>query len=176
MGVESPKGGAEMRPRSQSRPFSLAPTRQSGQRSTAMNTRRGSGTRKLSEIRRVLIVDDNHDSAELLSVLLGREGHETRVAHDGHEALAVAAEFRPNIAFLDIGLPGMDGYELMSALRARPEHARCKFVAVTGHAELCPGSGAAGFDAHLVKPVDLAAVIELVMELAEPALARPASA
>lgn len=141
-----------------------------------MNTRRGSGTRKLSEIRRVLIVDDNCDSAELLALLLGREGHETRVAHDAPAAITVAAGFRPNIAFLDIGLPGMDGYELMQALRARPEHARCKFVAVTGHAELRPDSGAAGFDAHLVKPVDLDAVVRLVYEIAEADLAKTVSA
>lgn len=141
-----------------------------------MNTRRGSGTRKLSEIRRVLIVDDNCDSAELLALLLGREGHETRVAYDGQEALSVAAGFRPNIAFLDIGLPGMDGYQLLNALRARPEHARCKFVAVTGHEQLCPTSGAAAFDAHLVKPVDLDAVVRLVVEIADADLAKPVSA
>jgi len=141
-----------------------------------MNTRRGSGTRKLSEIRRVLIVDDNHDSAELLSLLLRREGHETRVAHDGAEAIALAAAFRPNIAFLDIGLPDMDGYALMHALRAGPEHAGCKFVAVTGYEELCPGSGSAGFDAHLVKPVDLDAVVQLVVDIATADLAKPVSA
>jgi CheY-like chemotaxis protein len=139
-----------------------------------MNMRRGSGTRKLSEIRRVLIVDDNQDSAELLALLLGREGHETRVAHDGVDAIAVAESFRPNIAFLDIGLPGMNGYELMSALRACPEHAGCKFVAVTGYEELCPGSVA--FDAHLVKPVDLDAVVRLVMDLATADLAKSVSA
>lgn len=140
-----------------------------------MNTRRGSGTRKLSEIRRVLIVDDNHDSAELLALVLGREGHETRVAHDGREALAVAAVFRPNVAFLDIGLPDMDGHELLEALFARPELAGCKFVAVTGYEELSPGSGAA-FAAHLVKPVDLTAVVGLVIDLADADLAKPASA
>jgi len=141
-----------------------------------MNTTRGSGTRKLSEIRRVLIVDDNLDSAELLALLLGREGHETRVAHAAREAIAVAAAFRPDVAFLDIGLPDMDGYELMHILRARPEHLGCKFVAVTGYEELCPSSGTVAFDAHLVKPVDLNAVVHLVAHLADPALAKPASA
>lgn len=141
-----------------------------------MDTRRGSGTRKLSEIRRVLIVDDNHDSAELLSLLLGREGHETRVAHDGAEAIALAAAFRPNIAFLDIGLPDMSGYDLLSALRAHSELAGCKFVAVTGYEELSPNSGSSGFDAHLVKPVDLDAVVHLVLEIAAADLARPVSA
>ncbi|HWZ88748.1 MAG TPA: response regulator, partial [Polyangiaceae bacterium] len=74
-----------------------------------MSQRRGSGTRNLSEVRRVLIVDDNHDSAELIALVLGREGHETRVAHDPRQAIPLAAQFQPNIAFLDIGLPGMDG-------------------------------------------------------------------
>src|SRR6478609_3292950 len=129
-----------------------------------MNTRRGSGTRKLSEIRRVLIVDDNEDSAELLALLLGREGHETRVAHDGREAIAVAAVFQPNIAFLDIGLPDMNGYELMDALQGRPELSRCKFVAVTGYEQLRPSSGTTAFHAHLVKPVDLSAVVQLVVD------------
>jgi CheY-like chemotaxis protein len=143
---------------------------------SSMNTRRGSGTRKLSEIRRVLIVEDNHDSAELLSLLLAREGHETRVAHDGAEAIALAAAFRPNIAFLDIGLPDMSGYDLLSVLRSHPELAGCKFVAVTGYEELSPGSGASGFDAHLVKPVDLDAVVHLVLDIATAALAAPVSA
>lgn len=141
-----------------------------------MNTRRGSGTRNLSDIRRVLIVDDNHDSAELLSMLLEREGHETRVAYDGPEAISVAGLFRPNIAFLDIGLPGMDGYELMSFLRVHPELLGCKFVAVTGYEELRPGSAGATFDAHLVKPIDLDVVVRLVLELAEPALTKQFSA
>jgi hypothetical protein len=60
-----------------------------------MNARRGSGTRNLSEVRRVLIVDDNHDSAELLSLVLEREGHETRVAHHPAEAIPLAVQFRP---------------------------------------------------------------------------------
>jgi CheY-like chemotaxis protein len=141
-----------------------------------MNTRRGSGTRNLSEVRRVLIVDDNHDSAELLAMLLGREGHETRVAHQAQQAIELAASFQPNIAFLDIGLPGMDGYELLHVLRARPELLGWKFVAVTGYEELGPGSGAAAFDAHLVKPVDLDAVVRLVVELASADLAKSVSA
>ncbi len=140
-----------------------------------MNTRRASGTRKLSEIRRVLIVDDNPDSAELLSLLLRREGHETRMAHDGEEAIRVALTFCPNIAFLDIGLPGMDGYELLGILRECPEVLDCKFVAVTGHEELSPGADAPAFDAHLLKPIDLNAVIRLV-DGADAALTKPVSA
>jgi len=141
-----------------------------------MNTRRSSGTRKLSEVRRVLIVDDNHDSAELLALLLRREGHETRVVHDGEEAIRVALEFSPNIAFLDIGLPDMDGYELLGVLRECPELPGCKFVAVTGHEQLRPRPGAPAFDAHLIKPIDLNAVVRLVLEVADPAIDRPVSA
>ncbi|HET7538853.1 MAG TPA: response regulator [Polyangiaceae bacterium] len=132
--------------------------------------------RTISVIRRVLIVDDNHDSAELLALLLEREGHETRMVHEGREAIAVASAFQPDIAFLDIGLPDMDGYDLAYALRERPELLNCKFVAVTGHEELCPSSGAAAFDAHLVKPVDLTAVVRLVAGSTDVGLAKPASA
>jgi len=141
-----------------------------------MNTRRGSGTRNLSEIRRVLIVDDNRDSAELLTLLLEREGHETRTAYDGHEALALAGQFQPNIALLDIGLPDMDGYELLQRLRALTELSACKFVAVTGHGELRTGPSSPPFDAHLVKPIDLSAVVRLVLEVAPADLAKPFSA
>jgi two-component system CheB/CheR fusion protein len=141
-----------------------------------MNARRGSGTRNLSEVRRVLIVDDNHDSADLLALVLEREGYETRVAHDSAEAIPLAAQFRPNLAFLDIGLPGMDGYELLDVLRATPELEGCKFIAVTGYDDVT--CGARGFDAHLRKPVDLSAVVNLVLDVGQSALAgvKPASA
>ena len=122
----------------------------------------------------MLIVDDNEDSAQLLAMVLEREGHETRVAHDGPEAIPLAITFRPNIALLDIGLPGMDGFQLLDILRGRPELAACKFVAVTGYNELRP-CGALAFDAHLVKPVNLDAVVSTVLELAHADLPRPAS-
>ena len=143
-----------------------------------MNTRRGSGTRNLSEVRRVLIVDDNHDSAELLALLLERQGHEIRVAHDPAEAIPLAVQFRPNLAFLDIGLPGMDGYELLGVLRAKPELEDCKFIAVTGYDDITCAPGSRGFDAHLRKPVDLGAVVNLVLEVGQSALsdAKPALA
>src|SRR5450432_4094890 len=132
-----------------------------------MSSRRGSGTRNLSEVRRVLIVDDNRDSAELIALVLGREGHETRVAHDPREAIPLASQFRPNIAFLDIGLPGMDGFELLRALRGKPELAGCKFIAVTGYEDLVQPHPGAGFDGHMVKPIDLSALVGVVMEMAQ---------
>ena len=143
-----------------------------------MNVRRGSGTRTLAEIRRILIVDDNHDSAELLSLVLERQGHETRVAHDPQEAIPLAVQFRPNLAFLDIGLPGMDGHQLLGVLRTKPELEGCTFVAVTGYDNVTPAQGARGFDGHLLKPLDLTAVIDIVQRAGQGALtgARPASA
>jgi CheY-like chemotaxis protein len=124
----------------------------------------------------VLIVDDNHDSAELLALVLEREGHETLVAHDPVEAIPLAVQFRPNLAFLDIGLPGMDGYELLGVLRAIPELEGCKFIAVTGYDDV--SCGARGFDGHLRKPVDLTAVLDLVLEVGRSALpsVKPATA
>ncbi len=127
----------------------------------------------------MLIVDDNHDSAELLALVLGREGHETRVAYDPQEAIPLAEAFRPNLAFLDIGLPGMDGFQLLEVLRQMPGLATCQFVAVTGYEEAVAGeSRARGFDAHLLKPIDLNSVTSLVLSLgqSESVAARPATA
>lgn len=110
-------------------------------------------------------------------MLLEREGHETRVAYDPHEAIPLAIAFLPNVAFLDIGLPGMDGFELLRVLRGASELARCKFVAVTGYEKLTGTATADGFDAHVVKPIDLDAIAELVHSLAEADLAaKPISA
>ena len=125
----------------------------------------------------MLIVDDNHDSAELVALIVAREGHQVRVSHDPREAIPSAVQFKPDIAFLDIGLPGMDGYELLHALRAKPELVGCKFVAVTGYEELAQNPGL-GFDAHLVKPIDIAALVALVSS-AQPSgedVGKPASA
>ena len=104
---------------------------------------------------RVLVVDDNVDAAQTLALLLERDGHKTRVAHDGRAALQHFADFVPNAVFLDLGLPGMDGYEV--ARRLRDEHVddEVLLVAVTGYgSELDQArSRAAGFNRHLVKPV-----------------------
>jgi len=131
-----------------------------------MLVRRESGARDLSRVRRVLIVDDDADSADLLEHAVRSEGHETRVAHDPGAALVVAAEFKPQVAFLDIDLPGMDGFELARALRARSECSECRFVAVTGY-DLPPQhqKDPPIFNAHLVKPVNLRKLQRLVLEL-----------
>ncbi len=102
----------------------------------------------------VLVVDDNEDAAELLSELLATAGHEVRCAHDGFEALAVLEEYAPDIAVLDIGLPGMDGYELATRIRERFGERAPVLVALTGYGQ--PNdrvqSEQAGFRHHLVKP------------------------
>jgi PAS domain S-box-containing protein len=118
----------------------------------------------LTPARRVLIVDDNEDGAEMLAAALSIRGYTTRVAHDAAAALRIAAEFRPEVAFLDIGLPVMDGYELAAHLRAAPGLAGVHLVALTGYgqAEDRRRTSEAGFRHHLVKPVDLA-IVESVL-------------
>ncbi len=105
--------------------------------------------------KRVLIVDDNADAALLLAEVLEAAGHVTAVAHDGAGALALAPGFQPEVAVLDIGLPGMDGYELARRLRGEPALSRVRIIAITGYGQRADRerSRAAGFDAHLVKPV-----------------------
>jgi CheY-like chemotaxis protein len=105
--------------------------------------------------RRVLIVDDNQDGAESLALMLRFGGHETEVAHDGLEAVAAAERVRPDAAFLDIGLPGLNGYEVSRRIRDQPWGKDLLLVAVTGwgQEEDRERSKAAGFDAHVVKPV-----------------------
>jgi CheY-like chemotaxis protein len=109
----------------------------------------GSGARRL----RVLVVDDNRDSAETMADLLRLEGHEALVAHDGREAVALALSARPDVVLLDIGLPGMDGHAACRAMRAGGLAARIVAMTGYGQAEDQRRSREAGFDAHLVKPV-----------------------
>jgi len=115
---------------------------------------------------RALIVDDNVDAAESLSLLLQLEGHTTSIAHNGHEALAKIGEFKPDIVLLDIGLPGMNGHDVARAIRALPGGTeRTTFlVAITGWGseEDRRRSASAGFDEHLTKPVDIS-MIELLL-------------
>lgn len=105
---------------------------------------------------RVLVAEDNADLAESMAMLLRLEGHEVRIAYDGPSALDLADEFRPNAAVLDIGLPGLDGYELARKLRARQYGRGLLLIAVTGYGqpEDHLRSREAGFDVHLVKPLD----------------------
>jgi PAS domain S-box-containing protein len=114
--------------------------------------------------RRVLVVDDNDDSAAMLAEALRLRGHEVRVAHDGPAALAVSAAFHPHVAFLDIGLPVMDGYELAARMRQLPGLSGVGLLALTGYGQESDSERAlaAGFHEHLVKPLDLRQLDRLV--------------
>jgi len=103
----------------------------------------------------MLVVDDNGDSAESLALLLSLAGHETHVAHTGPEALDRADALRPDAVLLDLGLPGLNGYEVCRRLRAAAWAREIPIVAITGwgQADDRQRSKEAGFDGHLVKPV-----------------------
>lgn len=118
---------------------------------------------------RVLVVDDNLDSAKSLSTFLRMVGQEVRSAHDGPAALAQATEFRPDLVLLDISLPGMDGYEVCQVLRNRAEHSNSTIVALTGWCQEDDRRRAiaAGFSRHLVKPVCPETIHELLAKLDE---------
>ena len=114
--------------------------------------------------RRVLVVEDNPDSATALSELLRLWGHEVRVAHDGPAGVAEARRFAPDLVLLDIGLPGMDGYQVALALRGDPALAGARLVALTGYGQEQDHrrSREVGIDRHMTKPIDLAALRELL--------------
>ena len=113
---------------------------------------------------KILVVDDNADSAESMAVLLEMEGHETRTAHDGLEALEILAEGDTEVALLDLGLPSLNGFEVARRLRATPAGRGVLLVATTGWGQdkNIEASAAAGFDHHLVKPVDWTALTEIL--------------
>jgi len=116
--------------------------------------------------RKVLVVDDLQASADTLKVLLEMEGFIVRIANDGATALAVAQEFTPDVLILDIGLPGMDGFEIARQLRSRPESKDAVLIALTGYgeAESRLRSQQAGFDHHLVKPADIDFLLSIVSQ------------
>ena len=120
--------------------------------------------------RRILVVDDNRDSADSLALLLRLQGNDVRIAYDGPEALAVAESFRPQVALLDIGLPVVDGREVARRIRLQPWGMSAALVAVTGRGqdEDRRRSSKAGFDAHLTKPVDAPGLRALLDGLAAP--------
>jgi len=118
----------------------------------------------LSPARRVLIVDDNEDGAESLALLLELHGHEAHKAHDGVEAVAAAERLRPDAVLLDIGLPGINGYEACRRIREQPWGKEMFLVALTGWGmeEDRARSREAGFDTHMVKPVNHDALVKLL--------------
>ena len=117
--------------------------------------------------RRIIVVDDNVDAADLTAELLARAGHEVHVAHDGPAALSLAAQVRPDVALLDIGLPVMNGYELADRLRATFGPRTPRLIAITGYGQDhdLARSEAAGFDDHLVKPVPPAVLLARIDSL-----------
>jgi CheY-like chemotaxis protein/two-component sensor histidine kinase len=123
--------------------------------------------------RRVLVIDDNRDAAETVAELARMLGHDVEVAFDAFDGLARAAERAPDVVFCDLGLPGMDGYELARQLRGRAGGNRIRLVALSGYAqpEDVARSAEAGFDAHVAKPADPAELERLLASAAERLLA-----
>jgi signal transduction histidine kinase/ActR/RegA family two-component response regulator len=116
----------------------------------------------------VLVVDDNRDAADSLSLLLEIKGCRVATAYDGVEALAAAARQKPAAVVLDIAMPGMNGYEVAQRMRSEPELAKARLIALTGfgHDEARRRVREAGIDDHLVKPVDLDHLLRLLSEVA----------
>ncbi len=125
---------------------------------------RAPSSRKATTPKRVLVVDDNADAADTLDLLLKTMGHRTCVAYDGRAALKLCEEFRPDVVLLDIGMPGMDGYEVARRLRSDATRGPTRIVAVTGWGQESDRerSKEAGFDMHLVKPIDTSALVQIL--------------
>jgi PAS domain S-box-containing protein len=113
---------------------------------------------------RALIVDDHIDAAQALALLLTRRGCDVRISHDGPNGILAAREFNPEVLLLDLGLPGLDGYEIATTLRADPRFRNALFIAISGYAQDNDKarSLAAGFDMHCAKPVDLAGLLSII--------------
>jgi CheY-like chemotaxis protein len=111
-----------------------------------------------------LIADDNRDSAETLAALLRMEGHEVTSVHDGPVALSVFGELKPDVALLDIGMPGLTGYEVARKMRQSAPRLPLTLIAITGWGQDIDKERAyaAGFDHHLTKPVDPQRLVELL--------------
>ena len=116
---------------------------------------------------RILVVDDNHDSALSLAMMLSIMGHETQTAHDGESAVATAESFLPEVVLLDIGLPKLNGYEVAQRIREHEWGASMFLIAVTGwgQEEDRQRSSEVGLNVHMVKPVEPAALERLFAEL-----------
>ena len=116
---------------------------------------------------RIVVADDNKDSADTLVLLLQFDGHEVEVAHDGRKALEIIERYEPHAALLDIAMPGLDGYEVARRIRASPQGADMMLVALTGWGQMGDKLRAlsAGFDHHLVKPFEQTAVQSILAQL-----------
>ena len=120
---------------------------------------------------RVLVVDDNVDTAQSLEILLKMSGHDVRTAHTGPNALEATLDYRPNVVLLDIGLPGLNGYEVAKRIRQQPVLLHIVLVAMTGYGQETDRqlSHESGFDHHLVKPADFGKVQQILATISEKA-------
>ena len=118
---------------------------------------------------RVLVVDDNVDTVLSFSMLLRASGHEVQTAHDGLAAVQAAIDYRPDIVLLDIGLPGLNGYEVAKQIRQHPKLKHVVLVALTGYGQDSDrqASGQAGFTHHLVKPARFDELQKILATVAE---------
>ena len=120
---------------------------------------------------KILLVDDSRDSTRTLGKILELRGHEVTSAEDGHTAIEIVDSWKPDVVLLDIGLPGMDGYRVAEKLRERWGPDRLKMIALTGYGgdEARTRSLEAGFDFHLVKPVNFEELYQVLAEISRPA-------
>jgi PAS domain S-box-containing protein len=127
----------------------------------------GERVRPASRALKILVVEDNVDSAESMALLLRFNGHEVRIAHDGPSALTMVSSFEPQVVLCDIGLPGMNGYEVAARLRERQAFKQTPLIALTGYGqeESRRRAKEAGFDHHLVKPIEPGALNTLLDSL-----------
>jgi signal transduction histidine kinase/ActR/RegA family two-component response regulator len=142
--------------------------RQAPTERTDSSVNHGSKSEKLRSLR-VLVVDDNRDSADSMGLLLGMMGNVVKTVHDGPEALAITKEFQPDVVLLDIGLPTLDGYDVARKIRQEPWGKEVVLIAVTGwglEADI-KRSKESGFNHHMVKPADPEALTQLLASLAE---------
>jgi len=135
------------------------------------HARLGESFMSAANARRIMVVDDNTDGAESMSLLLSSLGHDVRTAVDGLQALETADVFQPEVVLLDIGMPHMDGYETARRLRENAALRNALLIALTGwgQEDARRRSVEAGFDHHLVKPVDLDVLEKLILERRAPA-------
>jgi hypothetical protein len=120
--------------------------------------------------RRILVVDDNVDAAQCLGLMLSQLGHDVRILHDGLEAVEAGRNVSPDLVFLDIAMPGVDGFEVVRRLRKMPELTKTRFVALSGHSQQTFRERArdAGFDEYCVKPIAPESLSELLAAPGQP--------
>jgi len=141
------------------------PLRDDAQMGAEFTVDDGAPERQPSQYRRILVVDDNRDSTDSLAMLLRLYGHDVRTAYDGRQSLAIATTYRPDLILLDLGLPGISGFDVAKQMRLLPGLADVAIVAMTGYGtdQDRAQSNAAGFNAHFVKPIDLTALRDLLV-------------